>query len=243
MKYHILLICVLCSVMASAQTTKPKPKTPATTVKKPTTTSNTPALRNALDSFSYAMGMSLGNFCNQQGITSVNTSMVLKGLGDGNKPGKALLTEQQMNQVIAGYLGKRNSEKASAAKAEGEKFLAANAKKPGVVTLPSGLQYQVLKAGTDTVKPTMNDRVRCHYHGTLINGVIFDSSVDRGQPAEFGVNEVIAGWIEALQMMPVGSKWRLFVPSDLAYGDQQAGPKIPPGSMLIFDLELLGIVK
>jgi len=244
MRYRILFICVLCSVVASAQTTKPNPKAPASTTKKTTApVSNTPVLKSALDSFSYAMGMSLGSFCNKQGIASVNTSMVLKGLGDGNKPGKALLTEEQMNKVIAGYLGKRNSEKAAVAKAEGEKFLAANAKKPGVVTLPSGLQYQVLKAGTDTVKPTLADRVKCHYHGTLLNGTVFDSSVDRGEPAVFGVTEVIQGWIEVLQLMPVGSKWRLFIPSELAYGDQQAGPYISPGSTLIFDLELLEIVK
>lgn len=245
MKYRILSICVLLSVCAAAQTkTTPKSGTtkPKTTTTK-TVASNKPVLRNALDSFSYAMGMSMGNFCNNQGITSVNTSMVLKGLGDGSKPGKALLTEQQMNQVISGYLGKRNSEKARVAKEAGQKFLAANAKKAGVVTLESGLQYMVLKAGTDTAKPKLTDKVRCHYHGTLIDGTEFESTVASGQPVVFPVNGVIAGWMEALQMMTVGSKWRLFVPSDLAYGDQQAGPKIAPGSTLVFDVELLEIVK
>jgi FKBP-type peptidyl-prolyl cis-trans isomerase FklB len=242
MKYRILFILVFLSAVAAAQT-KPAPKSSPKTSKTGTQASAGPVLRNALDSFSYAMGMSVGSFCNQQGITSINTSMMLKGVGDGSKAGKTLLTEQQMQQVISTYLGKRNAEKAAVAKAAGEKFLAENAKKPGVVTLASGLQYQVMRSGTDTTKPKITDQVRCHYHGTRLDGVVFDSSVERGEPAVFGVNQVIQGWIEALQMMPVGSKWRLFIPSDLAYGDQQAGPKIPPGSMLIFDLELLEIIK
>lgn len=246
MKYRILSICVLLSVCAAAQTKTTKPST--TTKSKTTTTtktvaSNTPALRNALDSFSYAMGMSMGNFCNKQGIVSVNTSMVLKGLGDGNKAGKALLTEQQMNQVISAYLTKRNSDKAKVAKDAGQKFLEANAKKAGVTTLASGLQYMVLKAGTDTTKPKLTDKVKCHYRGTLIDGTEFESSYNSGQPIEFSLNGVIAGWTEALQLMTPGSKWRLFIPSDLAYGDQQAGPQIAPGSTLVFDVELLEIVK
>jgi FKBP-type peptidyl-prolyl cis-trans isomerase FklB len=240
MKYSILSICVLCSVIATAQNkssaTKPKPPVKSTT-------STAPVLRTALDSFSYAMGMNLGSFCNQQNIKSVNTSMLLKGLGDASKPGKALFTEQQMSQVISGYLGKRNAQKASVAKAAGEKFLAENAKKPGVVTLPSGLQYMVLKAGTDTTKPKITDQVKCHYEGTLIDGTEFESSVKNGEPVVFPVNGVIKGWIEALQLMNVGSKWRLFIPSHLAYGDNQAGPMIAPGSTLIFDVELLEIVK
>jgi FKBP-type peptidyl-prolyl cis-trans isomerase FklB len=137
---------------------------------------------------------------------------------------------------------KAKAEKASAAKKQGQDFLAANKNKPGVVTTPSGLQYLVLKTGTGP-KPALTDMVRVHYHGTLIDGRVFDSSVERGQPIELSVNGVIPGWTEALQMMPVGSKWKLFVPSNLAYGDQQAGPMIAPGSTLIFDVELLDIVK
>lgn len=250
MNKHRILVCVLCAVLCmlsavlvTAQTAKPKPKTPA----KPAATNTTkaPALKNALDSFSYAMGLSLGSFCDQQGIKSLNTSMVLKGLGDRTKTGTsaALLTEEQMNQVIRGFLDKQKNAKASDARVAGEKFLADNAKKAGVVTTASGLQYMVLKAGTDTTHPTMNDQVRCHYVGTLINGTEFESSVRNGAPIVIGVNQVIAGWTEALQMMTPGSKWRLFIPADLAYGDQQAGPHITPGSTLIFDLELLEIVK
>ena len=123
---------------------------------------------------------------------------------------------------------------------EGQKFLEENSKKDGVITLDSGLQYEILTEG-DGPKPTANDRVKCHYHGTLIDGNVFDSSVERGQPAVFGVTQVIRGWVEALQLMTVGSKWRLFIPSDLAYGAQGAGDMIGPNTALIFDVELLGI--
>ena len=125
-------------------------------------------------------------------------------------------------------------------KAEGEAFLAENANKPGVTTLPSGLQYEVLTEGTGP-KPTPRSSVTTHYHGTLINGNVFDSSYQRGQPATFGVNQVIAGWTEALQLMPEGSKWRLYIPSDLAYGKRGAGRDIGPDSALIFDVELLKV--
>lgn len=246
MKYRILLACVLLSVIANAQTKSTTKKTtskPATSTKAAAPKTTAPGLRNALDSFSYAMGMSLGNFCNQQGIKSVNTSMVLKGLGDGSKAGQALFTDQQANQIINAYVRRGAVEKAAAVKAEGEKFLADNAKKPGVVTLASGLQYVVLKAGgTDTSRPKITDSVKVHYHGTLLNGFIFDSSVDRGQPIKFPLNEVITGWIEAIQLMTPGSKWRLFIPSQLGYGDTGSGP-IPGGSTLIFDVELLEITR
>lgn len=123
---------------------------------------------------------------------------------------------------------------------EGEAFLEENGKKDGVVTLPSGLQYEVLQEGSG-VTPKATDKVKCHYHGTLLNGQVFDSSVQRGDPAVFGVNQVIKGWVEALQLMSVGSKWRLYIPSELAYGAQGAGNSIEPNSALIFDVELLGI--
>ena len=243
MKYRILLICVLFSVYASAQT-KPKTTTTSktTTTKTPVkTASTTPVLKNALDSFSYALGMSVGNFCDQQQIKNLNSSLLMKGVNDaGEKP---LFNEQQMNMIITTYLNKRSSEKASVAKAAGQKFLAENAKKPGVVTTPSGLQYLVLRGGTDTIKPTINDAVVCHYHGTLINGTVFESTVESGQPAKFNVGQVIQGWIEALPMMTKGSKWRLFIPAELAYGDRAMGNEIPAGSTLIFDLELLDVIK
>jgi FKBP-type peptidyl-prolyl cis-trans isomerase FklB len=133
-------------------------------------------------------------------------------------------------------------EKAAGNRKAGEAFLAENRKQPGVVSLPSGLQYQILKESTG-VKPAATDKVKVHYTGTLLDGTVFDSSVQRGEPLEISVNGVIPGWIEALQLMPVGSKWKLFIPSHLAYGDNPAGPSIKPGSTLIFEVELLDIVK
>jgi FKBP-type peptidyl-prolyl cis-trans isomerase FklB len=200
------------------------------------------ALKNAIDSCSYAIGMSLASFYKEQGITDLNASLVTKALNDAMKGQKTLLTEEQMNMSISNYLQQMKKEKSAAARKTGEEFLAANKTKPGVIELPSGLQYQVVVEGTGP-KPVATDKVKCHYHGTRIDGFIFDSSIDRGQPIDFPVNGVIKGWVEALQLMPVGSKWKLFIPADLAYGDNQAGAGIPPGSTLIFDVELLEIVK
>jgi len=198
-------------------------------------------LKTTQDSLSYAIGLSLANFYKQQNITGVNTALVMRAITDVNKGTKLPMDEQQANACIVNYMQKEKAAKASVAKKQGEDFLAANKTKPGVVTTPSGLQYLVLKAGTGE-KPKLTDMVRVHYHGTLIDGRVFDSSVERKQPIELAVNGVIPGWTEALQMMPVGSKWRLFIPSNLAYGDQQAGPMIAPGSTLVFEVELLDIV-
>jgi len=238
MRRLLIYTLVLAFVANANAQTKSKPKS---TSKTGTQSQSTPmTLKTALDSFSYAMGMSVGKFCNQQGIESIKTPFVLKGIGDASKKdSKPLLTEQQMNFVIQNYLGQIKKEKSANARLEGEKFLAENAKKPGVVTLASGLQYMILKTGTDTTHPKLTDQVRAHYHGTLINGQVFESSYERGQPVVFSVDGVISGWTEALQLMTVGSKWRLFIPFNLAYGDQQAGPNIAPGSTLIFDVELL----
>jgi FKBP-type peptidyl-prolyl cis-trans isomerase FklB len=229
MKYLVLATGMLFSILSNAQTN------PGPAAK--------PVLKTALDSFSYAMGMSLGNYCNSQGVKAINSNILAKGATDAVSNGQKLLTLEQMNQVIASYVDNSQKEKSKTVKAEGQKFLTANAAKPGVVTRPSGLQYQVITASADTVRPTSTSTVKVHYHGTLIDGTVFDSSIDRGQPAEFPVNGVIKGWTEALQLMTKGAKWRLFIPADLAYGDRQAGPKILPGSTLIFDVELLEIVK
>lgn len=145
-------------------------------------------------------------------------------------------------QAFENNMREKEAARGNEAKAAGEKFLAENGKKKGVTTTASGLQYEILKAG-DGPKPQATDRVNVHYHGTLLNGKVFDSSVERGQPITFGVQEVIKGWTEALQLMPVGSKWRIFIPSNLAYGEQGAGGDIGPNEALIFDVELLGIVK
>lgn len=228
-------------VMAQQQKAKTtaKPATKATTAKP--ATKSTAVMKNSLDSVSYAIGLNVAQFYKQQGIDNINTTCVQKGMADA-LAGKPALTEDQMNAAVGAYMQKLRSKKAEANKVAGAAFLAANSKKPGVVTLPSGLQYQIITQGTGP-KPSINDKVKCHYHGTLIDGTVFDSSVDRGQPVDFPVGGVIKGWVEALQLMPVGSKWKLFIPSDLAYGDNAAGPKIGPGSALIFDVELLSIEK
>ena len=165
----------------------------------------------------------------------------MKALNDV-KTGKQLLTEEQINSCIMDYMQVAKKEKATPNKKAGQAFLAENAKKPGVVTTASGLQYTIVTEGSGE-KPSATDQVKVHYHGTLLDGTIFDSSVQRGEPIVLGVGNVIAGWTEALQLMPVGSKWKLFIPSELAYGDNQAGPSIGPGSTLIFDVELSEIVK
>ena len=202
---------------------------------------NKSTMKSETDSVSYAMGASLANFYKSQGVNQLNIALVTKAIEDVMKDNCAL-TEEQINMSISDYLQKIKGAKMEKVKSAGTAFLAENKSKPGVTTLPSGLQYMVLTEGTGP-KPTATDKVRCHYHGTLIDGTVFDSSVDRGQPATFPVNGVIKGWVEALQLMSVGSKWRLFIPSELAYGDRQAGAHILPGSTLIFDVELLEIAQ
>ena len=195
-----------------------------------------------MDKVSYALGLSIGNNFQNSGINDLQIEDFVKGLKDilgGQTPE---ISYDEAKQVINDYFMKLQKEKFEINKKAGEEFLNINKGKAGVVTLPSGLQYQVLQNGEGT-KPTASDKVKCHYHGTLINGTVFDSSVQRGEPAVFGVSQVIPGWVEALQLMPVGSKWRLFIPSDLAYGEHGAGEAIEPNSALVFDVELLDIVK
>ena len=195
-----------------------------------------------MDKVSYALGLSIGNNFQNSGINDLQIEDFVKGLKDilgGQTPE---ISYDEAKQVINDYFMKLQKEKFEINKKAGEEFLNINKGKAGVVTLPSGLQYQVLQKG-EGPKPTASDKVKCHYHGTLINGTVFDSSVQRGEPAVFGVSQVIPGWVEALQLMPVGSKWRLFIPSDLAYGEHGAGEDIEPNSALVFDVELLDIVK
>ena len=231
MKRVFIPFFLLISVTTFAQV-KPKPAVKA---------APQPIFKDTNDSLSYAIGISVANFYKEQGVTHVNTALVSKAINDLLKSNKPLLTDQQCNSVIMESMQKSRAEKSSVAKKEGEAFLAANKTKPGVIELPSGLQYLVIKQG-DGPKPALTDKVKCHYHGTLIDGTVFDSSIDRGQPIDFNVNGVIPGWTEALQLMNVGSKWRLFIPSNLAYGDQATG-KIKAGSTLIFDVELIDIDK
>jgi|HubBroStandDraft_1064217.scaffolds.fasta_scaffold59511_2 FKBP-type peptidyl-prolyl cis-trans isomerase FklB len=230
-----LTIATIAGAQTTTHSTTPAHKTTTTAPAAPV------SLKTENDSISYAIGVSLANFYKQQNISNINTTILVHAVKDVENS-KPVLSEQQCQTTLMAYVQKQQAEKALGNKKLGQDFLAANAKKPGIVTLPSGLQYQVLKEGAGP-KPKLTDMVRVHYHGTLIDGRVFDSSVDRGQPIELNVNGVIPGWTEALQLMAVGSKWKLFIPSNLAYGDRQAGQMIAPGSTLIFDVELLDIVN
>jgi FKBP-type peptidyl-prolyl cis-trans isomerase FklB len=195
---------------------------------------------------SYAIGLNIGKSLHKDSV-DVDPNILAQGLRDGLAGGTPLLTDDEMKaamNALQADLRKRQEESMQQAgeanKKEGEAFLAANKAKEGVVTLPSGLQYKILKEGTGP-KPTSSDSVVCNYRGTLLNSMEFDSSYKRGQPATFPVGQVIHGWTEALQLMPVGSKWQLFIPSELAYGPRGAGPDIGPNATLIFEVELLSI--
>ncbi len=195
-----------------------------------------------MDKVSYALGLSIGNNFENSGIKDLQIEDFVKGLTDVLSGQQPAISYEEAKQVINDYFVKLQQERLEINKKAGEEFLNINRHKAGVVELPSGLQYEILKNGNGP-KPAASDKVKCHYHGTLINGTVFDSSIQRGEPAVFGVSQVIPGWVEALQMMPVGSKWRLFIPSNLAYGERGAGNMIEPNSTLIFDVELLDIVK
>ena len=204
------------------------------------------ALKTQKDKFSYALGMNLGANLHKQSVP-VDPNIMARGLKDALAGGKTLLTEEEARVAITTVqndMREKQQAKMQAAgganKKEGEAFLADNKSKEGVIALPSGLQYKVLKEGNGP-KPTATDSVVCNYRGTLINGTEFDSSTKHGGPATFPVNGVIKGWTEALQLMPVGSKWQLFVPSDLAYAERGAGGDIGPNATLIFEVELVSI--
>jgi FKBP-type peptidyl-prolyl cis-trans isomerase FklB len=245
----------------AAQQTQTSPTKPASTAKTGTSASSsatkphtataakpaTPlALKTQKDKVSYAIGMNMGANMKKDGV-DLDPSVLAQGLKDALAGTKPLMTEAEAQAAMTEFrteMMKKKQEEAQhvgdANKQEGEQFLAANKAKEGVVTLPSGLQYKILKEGTGP-KPTATDTVTVNYRGTLINGTEFDSSYKRNEPASFGVNQVIKGWTEALQLMPVGSKWQLFIPSELAYGERSPGAEIGPNSTLIFDVELLSI--
>ena len=234
MKKILFILFVVSTMSIYAQTKKPVPKknTPVKT--------QAPLLKNAIDSFSYAIGIEGASYYKSQGATSVNPAIIQKAFQDVFANNNLILTPEQCNMTIQQKLSAFMAGKANVTKAEGKKFLAENKKKPGIVELPNGLQYEIIKQGTGE-KPNITDTVKAHYRGTLINGQEFDNSYTRGQPLEIPVNGVIQGWQLALQMMPVGSKWKLYIPSDLGYGDRGAGGVIPGGATLIFEIELLEI--
>jgi FKBP-type peptidyl-prolyl cis-trans isomerase FklB len=236
--FPILILCLTINVFGQS---KPAAKKPVAGAKKTVAGAKpAPVMKNALDSFSYALGLSMADFYKQQGVENINTNLVIKALND-SKANKPMLDEAAVNNCIISYMQASKGQKGGPYKAEGQAFLDSNKTQTGVVTLPSGLQYRVVKEGSGE-KPALTDKVKVHYKGSFINGKVFDSSIERGEPLTIGVNQVIPGWTEALQLMPVGSKWELFIPSDLGYGDGGQG-EIQPGSTLLFDVELLEIVK
>jgi len=257
-------ICVLAASVLSlgsgmAQQTPSTTTKPATTTKPPTTTSKPKTasssatqqplkLTTQKEKLSYAIGMNIGQSMKKDALY-IDPAILTRALKDALSGSKPQMTEEEAKAVITTFrnemIAKKQAEEkkiSDANKQAGEQFLATNKTREGVVTLPSGLQYKIIKQG-DGPKPTATDTVETNYRGTLINGTEFDSSYKRGEPATFPVNQVIKGWTEALQLMPVGSKWQLFIPADLAYGPRSPSPEIGPNSALIFDIELLSIKK
>lgn len=197
-----------------------------------------------MDKVSYFIGTNMGSQLKGQGI-DVDIAALTEGIADAVAGKEPKYTQEELMVAMQAFEAKMQAEaakKSEASKAAGDKFLADNGKREGVTTTASGLQYEVLKAA-DGAKPAATDQVKVHYHGTLVDGKVFDSSVERGEPVTFPVQGVIKGWVEALQLMPVGSKWKLFIPSELAYGKQGAGADIGPDAALVFEVELLEIVK
>lgn len=199
------------------------------------------SIENQVEKFSYAIGLSLASNLLQSGIKNIELKQLFEAIEDVMEGRQPKISPQEANQVIEEYFKNKQANEGAENAKVGETFLANNKNKEGITELESGLQYEILTKGNGNT-PKATDKVKCHYHGTLVDGTVFDSSVQRGQPAEFPVNGVIKGWIEALQMMPTGSKWRLYVPPHLAYGDQGAGGVIGPKATLIFDVELIDII-
>lgn len=254
MKKSFLIFISFCIVgIGFSQTTKPAAvKTPAVkgVAAKPVGTYKEAVaktgsvgpvvLKSTKDSASYALGFRIAQSMKGQGLQDINMALFEKGFSAG-VIAKSIIPDSLLDVCIKKYQDNMSLEKIAINRAAGKAFLEENAKKPGVVKMTNGMQYLILTEGTGTQKPTLNNKVKCHYHGTLIDGTVFDSSVQRGEPITFPLNGVIKGWQDAVQLMTVGSKWKLFIPSELAYGERSAGPIIGPGTTLIFEVELLGI--
>ena len=194
-----------------------------------------------MDKFSYAIGLGIGQNLLSMGAKGIAVDDFAQAIKDVLEGNQTAISHQEAREIVNKYFEELEAKMGAAAIEQGKAFLEENKKKPGVVTLPSGLQYEVINEGTGK-KAKATDHVKCHYEGTLIDGTLFDSSIKRGEPAVFGVNQVIPGWVEALQLMPEGSKWKLYIPSDLAYGARGAGEMIPPHSTLVFEVELLEVL-
>jgi len=225
-KYLILFAAVTISTYSTAQT---KPAA-------------APLFKTQLDSASYAFGASIAGDLKNRGVTNLNYTLVSKAMSDVFSGGNVIFSPEKSQEVIYGLLNALEKRKFEGSIAEADKFLNENKQKAGIISLPSGLQYEVLTPGAGA-KPVATDEVTVHYKGTLTNGKQFDSSYDRGEPTSFTLNQVIPGWTEGLQQMPVGSKYRFYIPYALAYGERGAGNDIPPYSTLIFEVELIKIGK
>lgn len=230
-----LMISPALAIAQSKKLDKPAPKKVTATPKV-----STLQLKTENDSLSYAFGITIAEFLKSQDVHHVNGELLAKAVEQSLQNQPALLTANDANMIIQTLSQKQMMKKSAAEKAAGEKFLADNAKKPNIHVTASGLQYEILK-DANGAKPGPDDTVSVHYKGSLLNGFEFDNSYKRGQPLEIPVKGVISGWVEALQMMPVGSKWKLYIPASLGYGDFGAGANIPGGATLIFEVELLGI--
>jgi len=228
-KKLIVLLLSTASLYASAQTENGKAQ--AQTI-----------LRTKTDSASYALGLSVAEDLKSRGVKNLNIALLAQAMEDSFNNKTARLNNDQRQKAIFAFLEAAQKDRQASAAAEGRSFLEENKKKPGITTLPSGLQYEVLKAGSGS-KPKASDEVTVHYKGTLLNGKQFDSSYDRNEPLAIKLNQVIPGWTEGVQLMPVGSKYRFFLPYQLGYGENGAGQDIPPYSVLIFEIELIKIGK
>jgi len=197
--------------------------------------------KDQLEEFSYSLGLTISSNLIQSGVKNIDSLQFLSGLQDTFSKNKPKISMDKANQILQEFMLAQNNEEALKNLEEGMMFLADNINNEGVIETETGLQYKIIREGYGDI-PTIDDEVKCHYHGTLLNGSVFDSSMERRQPSIFPVSGVISGWVEALQLMPVGAKWRLFIPSDLAYGEEGSGGLIGPNATLIFDIELLEIV-
>lgn len=196
-----------------------------------------------MDKFSYAIGLGIGQNLLSMGAKGIEVDDFAQAIKDILEGNKTAISHAEARDIVNKYFAELEEKMNAASIEQGKQFLEENKQRPGVITLPSGLQYEVINEGNVGKYAKATDQVKCHYEGTLVNGTLFDSSIKRGQPAVFGVNQVIPGWVEALQLMPEGAKWKLYIPSDLAYGAQGAGEMIPPHSTLIFEVELLEILS
>ena len=224
MNKTVQLLIVSCTIILSSCSDSAINKTPETEMEK----------------VSYSLGVNVATGVKAQGLDTIDANAVAKAFNDVFEGNDLDISEEESMEILQSYFGKIQAASQEKAGAEGAKYLSENAAKEGVITTESGLQYEVLTEGKGA-KPTANDQVKVHYHGMLTDGTVFDSSVDRGEPAVFGVTQVIPGWVEALQLMSVGDKWKLTIPSNLAYGEKGAGAMIGPNSTLVFEVELLAI--